>query len=128
MSTSPAVEGITLGMEKETVEACLRLDVPILVIGTEVHVYGLYGGIVGGLVVALVVEHIPSISSFSSFTLAIISTHPAIDALHSNMKFCYCNGTKLTLCIGLSICQTRQIAAAGQEQNKESTGNHLQSD
>ena len=123
MSTSLAVEGITLGMEKETVEASWRFDVPILALGTEVHVYGLYGGIVGGLVVALVVEHIPSISSFSSFTLAIISTHPAV---HINMKSCYCNGTKLTLCIGLSICQSRQIAAAGQEQNKESTGNHLQ--
>ena len=80
MSTSPAVDGITLGMGKETVEAFLRSDVPILVLVTEVHVYGLYGGIVGGLVVAvLVVEHphIPSISPLSSFTLSIIAAHPA---------------------------------------------------
>jgi hypothetical protein len=62
-------------MVKDTVEACWRFEFPMLVLGTEVQVYGLYGGIVGGLVGA--VEHIPSISAFSSFTLVTISVHPA---------------------------------------------------
>ena len=50
MSTSLALEGITLGMVKERVPAWRRFDAPMEVFGTEVHLYGLYGGIVGGLV------------------------------------------------------------------------------